>query len=258
MLWQWGQPAPSPYAIDYKQLDSLQQLLNTQYPADSAEERIISLHPWNPNTEDSAGLLTLGFEPWQIRSLIKYRTKGGHFRTKADVRRLYGLSQEQYAQLLPYILLPDTLVRQAKPHETYERAAPVATWAHEVDSLVLESWPLLGMTTAKRIIQYRDRLGGFHDTAQYREVWGLTEQQLQVLKTYMPIDPEVLPRTIALNRATEQELAGHPYLTRKMVRLILAYRKQHGSFKSWQDLSSTRAFTESELLRMRPYLNLEY
>ena len=64
--------------------DSLRRAARRNLPA-AAE-----LFPFNPNEADSATLLRLGLKPWQVRNLLKYRRKGGRWRSADDFRRLYG------------------------------------------------------------------------------------------------------------------------------------------------------------------------
>ena len=51
---------------------------------------------FDPNTADSTQLLRLGLQPWQVRSIYKYRAAGGVYRQKEDFARLYGLTKKQY------------------------------------------------------------------------------------------------------------------------------------------------------------------
>ena len=63
------------------------------------------LFAFDPNTADSAQLLRLGLQPWQVRSIYRYRAKGGIFREPSDFARLYGLTKKQYEVLAPYIII---------------------------------------------------------------------------------------------------------------------------------------------------------
>jgi DNA uptake protein ComE-like DNA-binding protein len=101
-------------------------------------------------------------------------------------------------------------------------------------------------------------LGGFVDTAQYKEVWGLVPEQIVILKTYGIIEADEKPRSIYINRATASELRQHPYLNFKQVRILLNYREQHGPYRTWAELLASKALTESELNKLRPYISLEY
>ena len=58
---------------------------------------------FDPNTADSTQLLRLGLKPWQVRSIYRYRAKGGVFSEPADFARVYGLTLKQYRELEPYI-----------------------------------------------------------------------------------------------------------------------------------------------------------
>lgn len=59
--------------------------------------------PFDPNEADSTQLLRLGLAPFQVRSIYRYRGKGGRFSTKDDFRRVYRLTNEQWEHLAPLI-----------------------------------------------------------------------------------------------------------------------------------------------------------
>ena len=62
---------------------------------------------FDPNTADSTDLLRLGLSPWSVRSIYRYRAKGGVYRRPNDFARVYGLTQKQYRELAPYIRISD-------------------------------------------------------------------------------------------------------------------------------------------------------
>lgn len=59
--------------------------------------------PFDPNEADSTQLLRLGLAPFQVRSIYRYRAKGGRFSTVDDFRRVYRLTNEQWDRLSPLI-----------------------------------------------------------------------------------------------------------------------------------------------------------
>lgn len=61
--------------------------------------------PFDPNEADSTQLLRLGLAPFQVRSIYRYRAKGGRFSTKGDFRRVYRLTNEQWERLSPLICI---------------------------------------------------------------------------------------------------------------------------------------------------------
>ena len=89
------------------------------------------LFPFNPNTATAEELQQLGLAPFQVRNIIKYRSKGGVYRSPMDFARLYGLTRKQYRALEPYITIGDdyepasTLasVQAYRPHKLHEQPA---------------------------------------------------------------------------------------------------------------------------------------
>ena len=73
------------------------------------EGTVHELFPFDPNTADSTQLLKLGLQSWQVRSIYKFRAKGGIFREKTDFARLYGLTKKQYEVLAPTPMKPVAL-----------------------------------------------------------------------------------------------------------------------------------------------------
>lgn len=63
-----------------------------------AEPRI-----FNPNTADSATLVSVGIRPYVARNIIRYRNKGGKFRKPEDIAKIYGMEENAFRKLLPYI-----------------------------------------------------------------------------------------------------------------------------------------------------------
>ena len=67
---------------------------------------LASPFPFNPNTADSATLIRVGLKSWQVKNLLAYRRVGGRWKDADGFKRLYGLSEEEYQRLRPYIQIP--------------------------------------------------------------------------------------------------------------------------------------------------------
>ncbi|WP_462247333.1 ComEA family DNA-binding protein [Ekhidna sp.] len=110
----------------------------------------------------------------------------------------------------------------------------------------------IGPKFSERIIKYRDLLGGFADTIQLKEVYGLPNETIFKLLQRFSIESEV--KTINLNQDSIKVLAKHPYISYDMARVIINYRKQHGDIDSLDDLKKIKAIDDSSFLRLKPYL----
>jgi DNA uptake protein ComE-like DNA-binding protein len=65
----------------------------------------VSLQPFefDPNKIDSLSMVKMGIRPYVIKNMLNYRRKGGVFRKTDDFARIYGLDEDVYNKLLPYI-----------------------------------------------------------------------------------------------------------------------------------------------------------
>lgn len=111
----------------------------------------------------------------------------------------------------------------------------------------------IGPTYSERIIKYRNLLGGFADTTQLREVYGLKAVTIKELSKHFQIITDV--NSIEINTDSLKVLARHPYINYDLARIILNYRQQHGDFKSSEELRKIKAIDEGTFLRLKPYLD---
>ncbi|TNE56341.1 MAG: hypothetical protein EP344_12785 [Bacteroidetes bacterium] len=225
-----------------------------------AKKNSISPFPFDPNTASRNTLEQLGLPGYLVERLIRYREKGGKFREPADLRKLYGLSDRDYRLLEPYIQCAAPSPENNSPVPEKSRPAKTAPAVVDINTATLEDWtrlPGIGPYRAKKILQYRERLGGFIQTGQVAEAYGLPDSVFLAIQGYLKAG-EVPTHRININTASEQELASHPYISYKQARLITAYRAQHGSYNSTDDLNHIIALADQHWLkRVQYYLTVE-
>jgi len=123
----------------------------------------------------------------------------------------------------------------------------------EADSIVLQVVPGIGQVLAGRIVKYRESLGGLHQEKQLLEVYGVTQEVADRVFEYFPLTPHIRQK-LKINELEAAELAQHPYINFGHAKVIVAYRKQHGNYKTADELLNVRIFNEEWLGRLRPYL----
>ena len=228
------------------------------------EERRTELFPFDPNTADSTQLLRLGLQKWQVRSVYKYRAKGGVYREPKDFARLYGLTVKQYRELEPYIRISDdykpasTLFEKEKPKAREEGAGsryPMKIREGDridlslADTSMLKRVPGIGSYYARAIMRYGERLGGYVDMNQLKEIEGLPDD---VVKYFEVSRPHL--RKLNLNTLTLGQLKSHPYLNFYQARAIIDYRRLKGVLKGVEDLRLMKEFSASDIDRLLPYI----
>ena len=253
---------------------------------------------FDPNTADSAQLIRLGLQPWQVRNILKYRAKGGVYREPSDFARVYGLTVKQYRELQPYIRIsPD--YRPASevyghsnrsyrsPRYGYgvsssgssgsrdeswkegERSVSGATSVYSrdtvrypvklkmgehvvlnvADTTMLKKVPGIGSYYARKIVAYRERLGGFADVSQLLEIEGFPEEAL----AFFDVGGGPF-RRLNLNKMSLSQLRSHPYLNFYQAKAITEYRRLKGPLRSLNDLSLSPEFPAEEIARLAPYV----
>ena len=106
-----------------------------------------------------------------------------------------------------------------------------------VDSTTLVELPQIGTYTASRIIAFREKLGGFVEKEQLRDVKGMDEARFTTIEPYIIIG-EAEIRKIDVNRADFKTLVNHPYLNYEQVKRIFNQREKRGMIKNWEQLQA--------------------
>lgn len=239
------------------------------------------LFDFDPNTADSAQLLKLGLQPWQVKAIYKYRAKGGIYHTPHDFGRLYGMTRKQYRELEPYIHISDDYLpastlfasrsEEAKaqyerykasdayvPYKEFDRDTiryPIKLKPGEhislstADTTMLKKVPGIGSGWAKAIVGYRQRLGGFYAVSQLREVDGFPEEAL----IYFDVDPSTIKK-LNINRLSINQLRKHPYINFYQARAIQDYRRLHGDITNLDQLRLLSDFPPEAIARLRHYV----
>ncbi len=123
------------------------------------------------------------------------------------------------------------------------------------DTLELRSLPSVGPWLSRKIVEYRERLGGFFSTEQLLEVYRLTPGKLDTIAPFLVIDTSWVER-VNINTVTLDELLQHPYLSRSQAKGLLAYREKHGPFESVADLRKCLLIDEKTFEKMSDYVKV--
>ena len=212
---------------------------------DSTRKSTAQLFKFNPNNLPVASWKKLGLSDRQIKGIKNYEAKGGRFYTKADVKKMYTLSAEDYTHLEPYISLPTENTRETKPLIIVE--------LNTADSAMLTKLKGIGPAFARRIVQYRKRLGGFHSKQQLKEVFGIDDMHYRDIQGQFTLNARKLKK-ININKAEYDDLKNFPYLSYKQMNAIVQYRKQHGDYEAFDELSNVAILDEAVLGKIKPYI----
>ena len=136
-----------------------------------------------------------------------------------------------------------------------ESSTPIVV---DINKATVEEWQMLrgiGPYYSKKIVKFREALGGFVSVEQIGDTYNLPDSVFQKIKPYL--QPSPILRKLNINTATIDELKMHPYIKWQDARVIVNYRKQHGDYQSPKDIEKILAFDAAYVEKILPYLSVE-
>ena len=218
-----------------------------------------TLFTFDPNTLPADGWKRLGLNDKTIKTLINYRSKGGKFYKPEDLQKIWGLPDGFYDHVKSYMqieLQRNSFEKKDYVVGTYPKRErkTYAVNINEGDTSAFIELPGIGSKLALRIVNFRDKLGGFYSVEQVGETYGLPDSTFQKIKDYL--QPGGTIKKININAATKDELKVHPYIKWNLANAIVEYRNQHGGYKSLDELKNIVLIDEVVFSKIVNYLSL--
>lgn len=222
---------------------------------------------FDPNSLSADGWEKLGLREKTIHTIQNYLSKGGKFRKPEDLQKIYGLFPNEYERIAPYIRIEaqntgsENRTDFTYPNSSAEKPPVYITSRYSIvdvndaDTTALIALPGIGSKLAARIINFRDKLGGFYTVTQVGETFGLPDSVFQKIRQYMKVNPASVKK-ININTATADELKSHPYIKWSLANPIIAYRKEHGPFAKIEDLKKVMVITDEIFNKIVPYITV--
>jgi len=226
-------------------------------------KRKITPFQFDPNNLDLTGWKKLGFTEKQATGILKYREKGGRFRKKEDLKKLYVVNEEIYKLLEPFIGISETRGEPDQKTETGDKpsyssnhnTARYQVELNSADSAELVKVYGIGPATARRILRVREKLGGFVSPEQLKDVAGIDSTRYEMIKDGVFADSDVI-RKIEINLLSVTELRQHPYIDYYVAKAIVDRRVKKGLYTSADELREIPLIYEALFKKLRPYISV--
>lgn len=113
----------------------------------------------------------------------------------------------------------------------------------------------IGSVLSKRIIKYRDLLGGFHNVNQLLDVYAMDTIAFEKFKHQIFVDLSLVKK-IDINFASANQLSKYPFINYKLANSIVNYRNNHGLFSNNKELLNLYLMDTITHNKLLPYIDL--
>jgi competence protein ComEA len=232
---------------------------NKENNADTLLTQQIQLFYFDPNTLDETGWRKLGLREKTIKTIINYVSKGGKFKNAEDIRKIWGLRKDEADRLIPFIRIVQNENTTYKKYDK-QKNEPSKTVLLDINIATpyqLKQVPNIGNAYPYRIVNYREKLGGYLNLQQLHEVYGMTDSVYNSILPYIFITAIEIKK-ININIATEEELSNHPYINKSIAKAIIIQRNKYGVYQSIQELKQKIIFLKEDVFnKMEPYITVQ-
>lgn len=151
-----------------------------------------------------------------------------------------------------------TYSKKASPFVKKTTSTPSTSWSIDINSADAEGFKKLygiGDVLSKRIVAYRDKLGGFYSIEQLKEVYGLQDSTFQVIRKKLVLKKTTLTK-ININASEIETLEKHPYISGTLAKQIYNYRIKVKPFESVEEIKKMYSINDSIYNKLYPYLTI--
>lgn len=226
-----------------------------------------TLFYFDPNTLNAAGFKKLGLRDKTIQILLNYRNKGGKFKKPDDLQKIYGLKPEEFQRLRPYINIPATTNKSVTYSQTNYPERNISTLEQPIkrsknieinnaDTAAFKSLYGIGSKLATKIVNFRDKLGGFYTIEQVGETYGVPPETYQQIKPFLQVNANDVKK-INVNTTNYEQLNNHPYINAKSAYQILKYRKEKGNINNINEIKNLIEQSGDDYEKVSKYITTE-
>jgi competence ComEA-like helix-hairpin-helix protein len=126
----------------------------------------------------------------------------------------------------------------------------------DINTAVLDDllrMPGLDERIAKRILAFREKLGGFYSVEQLKETYGLDTAVFANIHDRLSVGAGVF-RKININTAGFDELRSHPYIRYQLANALLDEREKNGDYTSVESIQKIQLVTPEIYSKLAAYL----
>lgn len=214
------------------------------------------IEPFNPTDYNSEDWQNLGFSKKQAEVIINYKAMlGGKFTSKEQLKSCYVISEEMYAKIYPFLLLPENGFNETTTNSSKVKKYRLLTF--DPNTYNVNDWMRIGFSEkqAESIIRYKNSIGGkFKSKEDLKKCYVISTVKYQELESYIKLPSQNIENTSNIkvlqisnekkdiNTASFNDINSvieNEIITKR----ILSFRKGLGGFVSMEQIKDVYDIT---------------
>ncbi|GAA4274354.1 helix-hairpin-helix domain-containing protein [Aquimarina gracilis] len=253
-------PNPRTEEKSFVELTSFQKEVDSLKKIAHKETKIFKIKPFNPNFISDYKGYQLGLSPQELDRLNIYRNEGKWINSVTQFKQVTMVSDSLLSTISPLFRFPDWTT-QNKRRKRFNKTYTIKTYSEKQDLNLVTQEQILEKVKvpdfiAQRIINYRNKIGGFIDDIQLQDVSGLYENQRKKLLSFFTVKTPQRIEKQNINNASVNQLIEVPYIDFEVALEIRDYIKNNGSISNFKELGKIKGFSLDKIDRIALYLTL--
>jgi competence ComEA-like helix-hairpin-helix protein len=218
-----------------------------------------TIYPFNPNFITDFKGYKLGMSVEEIDRLLAYRKQNKFVNSASEFQVVTKVSDSLLKAISPYFKFPDWVNNKKSNFSTFtkkEFSKPEKISVLDINQATKEDLMKvygIGDKISDRILEQKEKYGAFASMEQMNDIWGLSPEVIEKLKSSFVIKSTSNCKKININNASVKELAQFPFFRYQLAKDIVVYRTMNGDI-AIEDLSKIKGFPVEKVKIIAVYL----